>query len=399
MSQKKDKQTVLRRHKMKRWMVFVIMAAICIPAGFAAFYLKPDIDKDINAGEPATGKEIVTVRSVEPQTCGANISAFGEVVPQRQITVKSQVEGRVVFLSDRLETGNQIKKGELLVRVEQSAFQLQVAEAENRLAVARINLMKEEREAKDAQTNWKQSGLQGEPASPLVLRVPQLTAARSEVKAAQAALQYARTMLLHTEIRAPFDAVVVRRNVNQGQVLFAADEIATLFGTESVEISIHLDPGSWDLLPKNVRQAKVMVFDTGKPAGWQAAVVRKSYHLDGQSRLRTLILRVKHPMDLNPPLLPGTFVRAEITGRQVPHLLKIPQSALTKQGLVWFVDQADKLKKHHVDPLFYDNGFACIPVPTTTGKGPLRVAVFPNSSFVDGLAIQPLPQKEKSDVR
>ncbi len=389
----------MRRFAMKRWRIFLLTAAICIPAVFTAFSLKPRTDKGINTGGVTAGKEIVTVRSVKPETCGAVIAAFGEVVPRRQITVKSQVQGRVIFLADQLETGNQVKKGALLVRVEQSAFRLQVAEAGNRLAVARINLMKEEREAKDAQTNWKQSGLRGEPASPLVLHVPQLAAARSEVKAARAALAYAQTMLRQTEIRAPFDAIIVRRNVNPGQVIFATDEITTLFGTESVEISIHLDPGNWDLLPKDVRQAKVTLFDTGKPANWPARVVRKSYHLDGQSRLRTLILRVEHPMDFSPPLLPGTFVRAEITGRQIPHLLRIPESALTKQGLVWFVDQTGRLRKHHLNPLFYTSGFACIPVPETTGQGPLRIAAFPNSSFIDGLTVQPLEQKETTDVR
>lgn len=397
MMQKKEKQSVLWKHRTKKWVVFVAIAAVCIPAVVAVFQLKPEAEHPGGIEESSAKGMVVSICSVEPKTCSAIITAFGEVVPQRQVTVKSQVEGQVIFLSDRLETGNQVRKGELLVRLEQSGYRLQVAEAKNRLAAAEIDVMKEEREAKDALANWQQSGLQGEPASLLVLREPQLAAARSEMEAAKASLLYAQAMLKHTEIRAPFAAVVISRNINSGEMLFATDSIATIFGTERVEIRIHMAPHSWALLPESVRQAKVTLFDTGQSASWQAAVVGKSYNLDGQSRLRTLILQVDHPLDRTPPLLPGTFVRAEITGRPIPHLLRIPESALTQEGLVWFVDNTKRLRKNHVEPLFYDNGFVSIPVPKRGEKGPLQVAISPNASFVEGLVVQPLSERETSD--
>jgi RND family efflux transporter MFP subunit len=313
--------------------------------------------------------------------------------------MRSRVEGQVVFVSERLETGSPVEEGELLVRLEQSGFRLRVAEAENRLAAAEISLMREEREAKDARENWHHSGIEGEPASPLVLREPQLAAARSDVKAARASLSYALTMLGHTEIRAPFAAVVVRRNINPGEMVFEADKVATLFGTGSVEIKVSIDSDSWLMLPELIGEAEATIYDTGQSASWQADVVRKSYHLDEESRLRTLILQVHHPMDQTPPLLPGTFVKVEITGRQVPHLLQIPESALTIQGLVWFVDHDRRLQKYHLDPVFYGKGVVYIPAPETTEKSPLLVAVFPNSGFINGQVVQPLPEKGVVDDR
>ena len=106
-----------------------------------------------------------------------------------------------------------------------------------------------------------------------------------------------------------------------------------------------------------------------------------------------MILQVQRPLDHSPQLLPGTFVRAEITGRQIPDLLRIPESAFTQQGLVWFVDTKNQLRKYHLEPLFYGNGVVFIPVPEILENSPLLVAVSPNSSFVNGLIVQPLPEK------
>jgi multidrug efflux pump subunit AcrA (membrane-fusion protein) len=93
-----------------------------------------------------------------------------------------------------------------------------------------------------------------------------------------------------------------------------------------------------------------------------------------------------------PQLLPGTFVKAEITGRKIPGLLRIPESAFTKQGLVWFVDTENQLRKYRLEPLFYGNGVVYVSAPESTVKNPLLVALSPNSSFVDGLSVQSRPE-------
>lgn len=392
----KEKPSGIRNKKMKKWLVFVVVAVACVLAVYTAFQLEPAAKKlKKNTTLPTKGM-IVTVRSVNPGTYAAVITAFGEVVPHKQATIKTQVDGQVVFLSDQLETGNMVKKGELLARLEPSAFRMQVAEAENRLALAKINLLREEQEAKEARTNWQQSGLQGKPSSPLVLREPQLAAARSEVDAAGSTLEHAQIMLKNTAIRAPFDAMIIRRNINLGEILFTADEIATVFGVESAEISIHIDPANWSLLPEPAGDAQVSLFDTGQAASWQADVIRKSNHLNSKSRLRTLVLQVTQPLSRHPQLLPGTFVRAEITGRQVPDLLRIPESALTSQGLVWFVDSNNQLHKFAAEPLFFGKDVVFIPLPETIKKTSLLVAVSPNASFVSGLVIQPVTEKKRA---
>jgi len=99
---------------------------------------------------------------------------------------------------------------------------------------------------------------------------------------------------------------------------------------------------------------------------------------------------VERPLTLDPPLRAGLFVAVEIPGRVLDHVLTVPESALTPDGLVWFVDEADRLVSVVGQPLFYDDGDISIAVP----EGLLRrdrgyvVAGNPNGAFVNGLEVR-----------
>ena len=336
----------------------------------------------------------VSTQSIEPEGHAAVIKALGEVVPLWQTAIKAQIDGQIVFLSKRLQVGHIVHQGELLSQIAKSDFEGRVAEAKSRLAAAKVRLLKEEREAWEARKNWKQSGIKGTPKSPLVLRKPQLAAARSEVKAAQAALAHAETLLGYTDIRAPFDGVILERSVNPGETLFAGDEVATLYGMDTAEVGVHLDAAQWALLPESIYDAKVKLIDPQQQATWDAHVARESRHLSRDSRLRTIFLQVKQPLRQTPPLLPGTFVRAEITGRAIPDLLCIPEAALTKQGVVWFVDRGNRLQSRRAESVFYGEGVVYIRTPEEIVR-PVRITIAPNSSFTSGLVVQPIAEKKE----
>lgn len=382
------------RSHVRKSMVFLTVATLC---GFTTVVILTSQPADsrtaVGADTPVTGMPVST-RSIEPEGHAAVIKVLGEVAPLWQTAIKAQVDGQVVFLSERLQVGHIVHQDELLVQIAKSDFEGRVAEAKSRLAAANVSLLKEEREAWEARKNWKQSGIKGAPKSPLVLRKPQLTAAQAEVEAAQATLVHAKTLLGYTDIRSPFDGVITKRSLDPGETLFAGDEVATLYGMEIAEVGVHLDAAQWALLPESINDAKVKLIDPQQHATWDARVARESRHLSRDSRLRTIFLQVKQPLQQKPPLLPGTFVRAEMTGKAIPDLLCIPEAALTKQGIVWFVDSGNRLQPRRSEPVFYGEGVVYIHTPDAMGR-PVRIATAPNSSFTSGLVIQPITETKE----
>ena len=176
---------------VKRLLVFLVTATMSAVLLTVVWASKPAPGAVTEAHKKDPAGMPVTVRSVEAADYPAMITAFGEVVPLWQTTIKTQVDGAIEYVSERLQTGNIVRGGELLVRIAKSDFKRQVAEAQSRLAAASVNLLKEEREGWEARKHWTASGLTGQPASGLVWRQPQLKAAQAEVRAAQAALAQA----------------------------------------------------------------------------------------------------------------------------------------------------------------------------------------------------------------
>ena len=392
-----------------KWAIFIVTALVCIAGAFIFLESKPakgGLHKDTAAkvsGMP------VTVQNISCSAYPARITALGEVNPLWQSTIKARVDGLIVYLNPKLQPGSRVKKGEVLVKIQETAYLAQVSEDKNRVALAEVDLLKEEREAKEAQKNWERSGLKGAPANDLVLRKPQLNSARAGLNAAQKALALSKTRLSYTKICAPFDGVILERKVNPGESLLAGDEVFTLYGIDTAEVAIHVSAEQLSLLGLNLskedtekapplsgpdKSAAARLESTQQNASWQARVVRTGQRLDSGSRLQTLFLQVAQPMAQTPPLLPGTFVRVEITGHKVAGLLCLPETALTKQGVVWFVDGTNRLEPVHAKPVFYGNGVVYIHAGETNSQKTVRVAVSPNASFAAGLLVQP-KQKER----
>lgn len=378
-----------------RWVVLVLVILVCSVLLTAVYFYHPQPDIHAEGSTDVTGLPI-SIQIVSPQAHAARVTALGEVLPLWETTMNAQVAGRIEYLSPRLRAGQRVQRGERLVEIAKSNYALQIAEAQGRLANAQVNVLRAEREVFNAQRNWTQSGMEGPPDSALVLHQPQLKAAQAELDAAQALLTHAQTLWDYTTIRAPYDGLVVTRDVDPCETLFAGGLVATVYSLERAEIAMHLDAEHWALLPEDLSTAQVQVVDPDQGHRWSAHIVRESHRRDRLSRLRTLYLHVERPLEQMPPLLPGTFVRMECVGRSLDNLLCVPETALTKQGIVWLVDPDDRLLAYFTEPTFYGDGVVYIVAPQDLDS-PYRVAVSPNSSFVTGLAVYVLHETEEGD--
>ncbi|NNF97839.1 MAG: efflux RND transporter periplasmic adaptor subunit [Desulfobacteraceae bacterium] len=382
-------KTFLSRKGVKKTMVFMVVAVVCVLASEALLSVKPDNPTATGVKNPQETLMPVTIREVFARTHKARVNVLGEVVPVRESIVKAQVNGHVISISNRLRIGNIVAANEVLITLEKSEYEMQLAEARSRLAEMKAALLVAESEAGEARLNWKRSGITENPASPLVLHVPQLVVARNNVNAALAAVSHAQRVLDNTDIRAPHDGVIVGKPVRLGDTLFTGEDVVVIFGMDAVEVGVHLDAHQWSRLTNELRLTGAQLHDPEQGATWIAEPVRVSRHLDPDSRLRTLFLEVKNPLDQNPPLFPGTFVRVELTGRDVPDLLCVPETALTRQGNIWFTDDENRLRRFSAEAVFHHRGLIYVIRPGDLSQ-PVRVAMSPNSSYVNGLNVQPV---------
>jgi multidrug efflux pump subunit AcrA (membrane-fusion protein) len=195
-----------------------------------------------------------------------------------------------------------------------------------------------------------------------MLREPQRETARAAVAAAEAALAAAELNLERTRIKAPFNALVMERQVNTGTRVGTGASLATLVDTDAfwVELAVPAASLRWLNLPtegeegSKVRLYQEQIWGAGRYR--EGRVIRVRGDLDEKGRMARLLVAVNDPLALTdgerPPLLLGAFVRAEIAGRELEQVLALDRGWLRDDNTLWVMDRDDNLAIRH-PPLIY----------------------------------------------
>ena len=109
-----------------------------------AFSSSPD-DDEMEEPLQEVQSALVSVVNIKPDAYHSVIESRGEVLPLWKTSLKAEVNGHITYLSDQFRNGLQLEKGNLLVKLEDSQYQTQLARATSQLATARVNLTKADR--------------------------------------------------------------------------------------------------------------------------------------------------------------------------------------------------------------------------------------------------------------
>ncbi|WP_028579841.1 efflux RND transporter periplasmic adaptor subunit [Desulfogranum japonicum] len=383
---------------MKRLIQWIAPLFALLLLGVAVLYVRADMGENKTEGAKKQAENIVlpdvSVVTSSPGSYMATISGYGESVPHYSLSLVAEVSGRVKKVGVSFESGNISRKGELLVQLDNKKYLADVATAKSDLEQNKLNLLEEERQMAQAKAEWESSGLEGEPDSELVLRRPQLAAAKAMVASSKAALELAEDKLAQTEVYAPYDCLVVARNVSPSSYLQEGSTIGSFYSVDKVEISVPLSTRNWDNLPKppELSGYAVKISAVDSDYSWEGSVNRVERSVDTATRQRDVVVEVLDPFSRSTPLLPGIFVQIEIHGKEVDNLWRLPMSALSQRGEIWYVVDGT-LDKFSANLVFSNLDKIYIEVPESLGDSPQQVLVHPLSNYVSGMNVHPVEVK------
>ncbi len=339
----------------------------------------------------STGDESVVIRGE------------GAVSPVQEIDLVPQVDGKVVYISPSLINGGVFKKGDTLLRIEEEDYRLAVTLADSKVKNAQSLLQLAEEESAAAEEEWFQLYLddekRGEDPPPLVLKQPQLAAAKAKLAADRAELRSAMLNLERTELKAPFNGRVEAESVDLGQYVRPGEKLASLFSTDAAEVVVPLEDESlrWFHVPGFTpgkgpgALVKIMARVAGRDRIWEGRVVRSEGKMDSRTRMIRVVVRVDNPYEKKPPLAIGLFVRVEIQGRVLPDLALIPRSALHQGDLVWVLDKDDRLRFRKVVVARIDGEVVQVREGLAHGE---TIILTPLKAVTDGMAVRAVPVEE-----
>jgi len=346
----KEKRGFWGRH---RWLVITLGAAVAVIL-LASFGSMRD--------------EVIPVRAanVERGSIRSVISTNGKVEPVQNFEAHAPVNTTVRRLL--VKEGDHVRKGQLLLLLDDSAARSQAARAQAQLIVkARANRDAAQRsleafrrlqqkgaasagEVKEAETTLqraqadlellqqKQKDRYSKP------EVEHVEAQRSE---AQAAYSAAEDVLGKSNVAAPFDGVVYLLPVKQGGYVQAGDLLLQVADLSSVLVRAYVDEPDIGRLARG--QKTEVTWDAMPGRMWEGSVATlpSTVKLRGTRNIgETTIILDNHDFKL----LPNTNVEVTIVTAQHDHVLTIPREALRQDDSRPYVFQIvdERLHRHPV---------------------------------------------------
>lgn len=349
----------------------------------------------------------VKIQTVHLQTLNIPIYARGMVIPATEVMIVGELPGQVISVSPNLKNGGFVTKGEVLIRVSDAQYRLDVTRAHAQIVSAEEIYAKVQTEL-SLEDDVK--GLQ----SPQKYRLRKLEEAKSQLAAAQAGFRLAQMQLDRAEIKAPFDGRVREAYLGVGQTIAAGTQIARVYAVNAAEVRLPLSDQQFSLVDAphamasgtiSSRQAYPEVIFKSNYAGkdyfWKGRVLRTEGGIDAQNRLLNLVAQIEDPYseDLSqagrPILAAGQLLEAEISGRSFHQMALLPRSALRNDQEIWVLDAENRLRKKHVEILYKSRDHVYIQSGLTEAD---RVVVSPLDIAIEGMKM-PVENHETSKSR
>ena len=151
---------------------------------------------------------------VERRDIVVSAQASGAIQPDTTVEVKSKASGEIQSLE--VETGQQVKRGDLMVRVDPRIPRNAVAQAQADLEVAQARLTNANSQRRRADELFKSQSITEQEHEQALLDYAN---ANAEVIRARVSLDNARDQLDDTNVRAPINGTIIEKQVERGQVI------------------------------------------------------------------------------------------------------------------------------------------------------------------------------------
>lgn len=310
---------------------------------------------------------LVEVKNIVRQDVGFVIASQGSVLPRTQTQLISEVSGQITFVNEKFNIGGFFTQGEVLLSIDDINYQVALLQAQSQLDAAKAMLIEEQAKKDQAEEQWLLTKRALSEAPVLALRLPQLQKAKADIKAAKANVIGAEVKLARTKIIIPYDAIVKEKQVDIGQYVSMGSALTTIFAVDYAEVRLPIKPrdvGFLNLPKINAQQSSRSTVDiytkvNGIEHRWASNLTRYEGEVDSRSRVHYVIAQIDDPYRVlssskHQELRIGSFVNANISGKEVKDIVTIPRDALHGANRVYLVDKDNKLHIQEINILRND---------------------------------------------
>jgi len=261
----------------------------------------------------AAGPTPVEVVQLKPTTVKEDLQAVGSLRSNESVILRPEVSGRIAQIG--FKDGQVVRKGQLLVALDASLNEAEVAQAKAEYDLALSNLKRSEDLA----------------SRKFISSSAQETAA-SNAQVSEAKLKLAQARLSKMRIIAPFDGSVGIRNVSLGDYVKDGTDLVNVEDVRILKVDFRLPERNFSQV--RVGQPIEVVADALPGERWQGQIEAINPRVDAGGRaleLRGLL------ENTSGRLRPGMFVRVRVIVGERANALMVPEESIVPQGGQFYV--------------------------------------------------------------
>jgi multidrug efflux system membrane fusion protein len=322
---------------LKRRITVFMIAALVIAAVVGVYYMPQAQQAPQTPGGPKGSQRAGASTSTDPVPVlataakSADVPVYfdgvGTAKALNTVTVRSQVDGKLIKIS--FTEGQDVEKGFILAKIDpvtyQAAYDQTVAKKaqdEAQLANAKLDLERYTRLAATNAVNKQQLDTQRAMVSQL----------QAQVQLDQAAIDNARAILSYTDVIAPITGRTGIRQIDEGNIVKAADATGIVILTQLRPISIFFNLPQQELpdLNKALAEGSLPVDALG-PDGKTPLDTGKVVVIDNQidQTTGTVKLKAEFP-NVSLQLWPGQFVNVRVLMDTLRQVVVVPTAAIQR---------------------------------------------------------------------
>ena len=251
-----------------------------------------------NVSKSSSKDVSVNVKIVKTKPLQNKIFSNGTLVSNEEVDLRSEISGKITQIL--FEEGRRVKKGDLLIKINDSELQATLKKNKSKETLAR------DREYRYKQLMEKNLTSQQEYDNQL-----------SELNSVLADVEYTEAQIQKTEIRAPFDGVIGLRSISVGSYISPSTKIATLQSINPMKVDFSV-PQQYFGLIKEGKTIYVRIAATGK------VYTGKIYAVEPKidENTRTVKARAIIPNESG-ELTPGAYVEIDIVLEDIPNAILV----------------------------------------------------------------------------
>ena len=298
--------------------------------------------------------KIVELSKVAQTTIVETVSATGKIQPEIEVKISSEVSGEVIALT--VKEGQQVKKGDLLVRINPDLYESGVNRSVASMSTTKAGLTQADAQVKEAKSSYDRSktlfdkGIISRAEWDKAVSTYEVAKANKQsayfqVQSASATVTEARDNLGRTTIYAPADGTISLLNIELGERVLGTQQMT---GTEILRIAnlnnmeVEVDVNENDIVKVNIGDSAKIEVDAYMKREFKGIVTSISNSASAaltadqvtNFKVKVRILKesyedlLKGKPDNYSPFRPGMTATVDVITKRKESIIAIPISAV-----------------------------------------------------------------------